>query len=71
MPSGPWGGLAAMLLATLIWSGMGGIWPEGPHLYKREGWYYIMIAEGGTSYDHRITMARSRSPSSAPAPMPT
>ncbi|MFG6413338.1 glycoside hydrolase family 43 protein [Roseateles sp. DC23W] len=46
----------------LIWSGMGGIWPEGPHLYKREGWYYIMIAEGGTSYDHRITMARSRSP---------
>lgn len=46
----------------LIWSGMGGIWPEGPHLYKRDGWYYIMIAEGGTSYDHRITMGRSRSP---------
>lgn len=46
----------------LVWSGMGGIWPEGPHLYKREGWYYLMIAEGGTSYDHRITMARSRSP---------
>jgi xylan 1,4-beta-xylosidase len=46
----------------LIWKGMGGIWPEGPHLYKRDGWYYIMIAEGGTSYDHRITMGRSRSP---------
>ncbi|RZL39178.1 MAG: glycoside hydrolase family 43 protein [Rubrivivax sp.] len=46
----------------LVWSGMGGIWPEGPHLYKRKGWYYLMIAEGGTSYDHRITMARSRSP---------
>lgn len=46
----------------LVWSGMGGIWPEGPHLYKRDGWYYLMIAEGGTSYDHRITMARSRSP---------
>lgn len=46
----------------LVWSGMGGIWPEGPHLYKRAGWYYLMIAEGGTSYDHRITMARSRSP---------
>lgn len=45
-----------------MWSGMGGIWPEGPHLYKRGGWYYLMIAEGGTSYDHRITMARSRSP---------
>lgn len=46
----------------LVWSGMGGIWPEGPHLYKRNDWYYLMIAEGGTSYDHRITMARSRSP---------
>lgn len=46
----------------LVWKGMGGIWPEGPHLYKRNGWYYLMIAEGGTSYDHRITMARSRSP---------
>ncbi len=46
----------------LIWRGMGGIWPEGPHLYKRNGWYYVMIAEGGTSYDHRITMGRSRSP---------
>lgn len=46
----------------LIWRGTGGIWPEGPHLYKRDGWYYLMIAEGGTSYEHRITMARSRSP---------
>jgi len=55
---------AGRLLETprLVWSGMGGIWPEGPHLYKREGWYYLLIAEGGTSYDHRITMARSRSP---------
>ena len=46
----------------LIWRGMGGIWPEGPHLCKRKGWYYLLIAGGGTSYDHRITMARSRSP---------
>ncbi|MDT7838590.1 glycoside hydrolase family 43 protein [Aquabacterium sp. OR-4] len=46
----------------LVWRGMGGVWPEGPHLYKRQGWYYLVIAEGGTSFDHRITVARSRSP---------
>ncbi len=46
----------------LVWRGMGGIWPEGPHLFKRNGWYYLLISEGGTSYDHRLTMARSRSP---------
>ncbi|KAF7523025.1 hypothetical protein G7054_g11916 [Neopestalotiopsis clavispora] len=33
---------------------------EGPHLYKRNGWYYLLTAEGGTGYDHACTMARSR-----------
>jgi len=33
---------------------------EGPHLYKRNGWYYLTTAEGGTGYDHAVTMARSR-----------
>ena len=33
---------------------------EGPHLYKRKGWYYLTTAEGGTSYEHAVTMARSR-----------
>jgi xylan 1,4-beta-xylosidase len=33
---------------------------EGPHLYKRSGWYYLTTAEGGTGYDHAMTMARSR-----------
>ena len=46
----------------LIWSGTGGIWPEGPHLYKVDGTYYLMISEGGTSYEHSLTMARSKSP---------
>ncbi len=46
----------------LVWRGTGGIWPEGPHLYKHNGWYYLMISEGGTSYEHSLTMARSRSP---------
>lgn len=33
---------------------------EGPNLYKRNGWYYLMLAEGGTAYNHGISMARSR-----------
>lgn len=34
---------------------------EGPHLYKRDGWYYLLVAEGGTFYEHAVTIARSRS----------
>jgi xylan 1,4-beta-xylosidase len=34
---------------------------EGPNLYKRNGWYYLMLAEGGTGWNHGISMARSRS----------
>jgi xylan 1,4-beta-xylosidase len=33
---------------------------EGPHLYRHEGYYYLMTAEGGTGYGHVVTMARSR-----------
>ncbi len=32
---------------------------EGPHLYKRRGLYYLMVAEGGTGYGHAVTVARS------------
>lgn len=46
----------------MVWRGTGGVWPEGPHLYKIDGMYYLMIAEGGTSYDHMVTVARSDSP---------
>jgi alpha-N-arabinofuranosidase len=46
----------------LIWSGTGGVWPEGPHLYKQDGLYYLLISEGGTSYNHSLTMARSTTP---------
>jgi len=34
---------------------------EGPHLYRRHGWYYLITAEGGTWWGHAVTMARSRS----------
>lgn len=33
---------------------------EAPHLYKRDGWYYLVTAEGGTGWGHAMTMARSR-----------
>ena len=33
---------------------------EGPHLFKRGGYYYLTVAEGGTGYRHAVTMARSR-----------
>ncbi len=34
---------------------------EGPHLYKRDGWYHLLVAEGGTERNHAVVMARSRS----------
>ncbi|MCR1950736.1 glycoside hydrolase family 43 protein [Clostridium sp. DSM 100503] len=45
-----------------VWNGAmkNVIWPEGPHLYKKDGYYYLMIAEGGTGPDHCITIARSK-----------
>lgn len=36
------------------------IWPEGPHLYRKEDYYYIMNAEGGTGPNHAVTIARSK-----------
>lgn len=33
---------------------------EGPNLYRRGGWVYLMLAQGGTGWNHGITMARSR-----------
>ncbi len=46
----------------VVWQGTGGQYPEAPHLYLREGWYYLLLSEGGTEYGHMVTMARSRSP---------
>lgn len=34
---------------------------EGPHLYRLNGWYYLITAEGGTGYGHAVTVARARS----------
>ncbi|GAB2545582.1 glycoside hydrolase family 43 protein [Gracilibacillus alcaliphilus] len=35
------------------------IWPEGPHLYKKDGYYYLLISEGGTGHHHACSIARS------------
>lgn len=37
------------------------VWIEGPHLYKRDNWYYLMCAEGGTGYNHSEVVFRSKS----------
>ena len=34
--------------------------PEAPHLYKKDGYYYLVIAEGGTEHYHAVTVARSK-----------
>ncbi len=38
------------------------IWIEGPHLYHRDGWYYLSCAEGGTGPQHSQVVLRARSP---------
>jgi len=46
----------------IIAKGRGGSSPEGPHLYKIGEYYYLMSAEGGTGYEHREVIQRSKSP---------
>jgi xylan 1,4-beta-xylosidase len=43
-----------------VWNGIGGRYPEGPHIYKKDGFYYLMAAEGGTEEAHSETIARSK-----------
>ncbi|MBF9130536.1 glycoside hydrolase family 43 protein [Plantactinospora sp. S1510] len=44
----------------LIFEGTSTGLTEGPRLYRRDGWYYLVTAEGGTSWPHQVTVARSR-----------
>ncbi len=46
----------------IIAHGTGSASPEGPHLYKINGYYYLMSAEGGTGYQHMEVIQRSKSP---------
>ena len=45
---------------TNIFKGSPSGFTEAPHLYKVNGYYYLMTAEGGTGYDHAVTIARSK-----------
>ncbi|MFG2821563.1 glycoside hydrolase family 43 protein [Kitasatospora sp. NPDC048365] len=53
-----------------IFDGTGLGCTEGPHLYRRDGWYYLVTAEGGTSWNHAVTVARSRTPAGPYDPDP-
>src|SRR5215211_6568999 len=44
----------------VIFSGTALGFTEGPHLYKHGGYYHLLTAEGGTGWDHAVTMARAR-----------
>lgn len=44
-----------------IWAGSPIGITEGPHLLKRDGWYYLITAEGGTALRHAVSVCRSRS----------
>ncbi len=43
-----------------VWDGSGERASEGPHILKKDGYYYAMVAEGGTGYGHGINVGRSR-----------
>ena len=45
----------------MIYFGSARIKPEGPHLLRKDGWYYLFLAEGGTGPEHMETVMRSRS----------
>ncbi|MFF7446568.1 MULTISPECIES: family 43 glycosylhydrolase [unclassified Streptomyces] len=44
----------------ILWHGaMRGAWVEAPHVYKRDGVYHLLAAEGGTEHHHAVTAARA------------
>ena len=42
------------------WPGTGTRCPEGPHILKKDGWYYAILAEGGTGFGHQISVGRAK-----------
>ncbi len=43
----------------IVFFGAGGLWCEAPHIYKENGCYYLICAEGGTMRNHSVICARS------------
>ncbi|WP_395623747.1 glycoside hydrolase family 43 protein [Sphingomonas daechungensis] len=46
------------------------IWIEGPHIFRKDGWYYLIAAEGGTAEGHSQVVLRSRSVTGPYEPSP-
>ncbi|KAH6949696.1 glycoside hydrolase family 43 protein [Ilyonectria sp. MPI-CAGE-AT-0026] len=42
-----------------VWAGTSLGYDEGPHIYKKDGYYYLLIAEGGTDLQHSAIIARA------------
>lgn len=55
---------------VVIWEGTSARCPEGPHIFKKDNYYYILLAEGGTGYGHMISSARSKKLSGPYEPSP-
>ncbi len=36
------------------------VWIEAPHIFRKDGWYYLIAAEGGTADQHSEVVFRSR-----------
>ena len=53
-------GLAVAGPAKTAWEGTGERCSEGPHIMKKDGYYYAIVAEGGTGYGHGINVGRSK-----------
>lgn len=46
--------------AKTLFTGTALRYTEGAHLYHKEGWYYLLVAEGGTSYEHAVVVLRAK-----------
>lgn len=48
---------------SVVWNGAvrGAVWAEGPHIYRHDGAYYLLAAEGGTEFHHAVSVARADS----------
>lgn len=53
-----------------VWQGTGLAFPEGPHLYQHGGWWYLVLAEGGTERGHAVSVSRSKTPAGPFEPHP-
>lgn len=45
---------------TTLFTGTPLGYTEGAHIYRREGYYYLLVAEGGTSYEHAVVVLRAK-----------